>query len=154
LFCGLTLRYRETIHYKAAAACGVSSARNRPLKFDRITECQAYERVVLATSRLWERGIGSEIFESHPDFIALNLNYRRCTTGGFGQCGQGEYSGLVVTDGINGFRVISMFVDTLIPEDTKFEDITDHLGKYHPNHVQCDICYRQCKTDPLMPIEK
>lgn len=118
---------------------GVSSARNRPLKFDRITECQTYERVVLATSRLWERGIGSEIFESHPDFIALNLNYRRCTTGGFGQCGQGEYSGLVVTDGINGFRVISMFVDTLIPEDTKFQDITDRLGKYHPNHVQCDI---------------
>jgi hypothetical protein len=26
LFCGLTLRYRKTIHYKAAAACGVMLA--------------------------------------------------------------------------------------------------------------------------------
>lgn len=109
------------------------------MKFERITECQAYERVVLATERLWENGIGNEIFEAHSEFIALNLDYRRCTTGGFGQCGQGEYSGLVVTDGVNGFSVISMFVDTLLPEDTRFEDITNGLGKYNPLHPQCDI---------------
>lgn len=26
-----------------------------------------------------------------------------------------------------------------MPEDTRFEDITDRLGKYHPDHPQCDI---------------
>ncbi len=109
------------------------------MRFNRITENQAYERIVDATEKLWEQGIGSPVFEEHPEFKKLNLNYKRCITAGFGVCGQGEYGGLIVTDGEKGYRVISMFVDTLCPEDTKFEDITDKLGKSDPNHDQCDI---------------
>ncbi len=109
------------------------------MQFGRITENQAYERIVNSTKMLWERGIGSPILEDHSEFKKLALNYRRCTTGGFGMCGEGEYSGLVVTDSVSGYRVISMFIDTLNPEDTVFEDITQKLGKNDPNHNQCDI---------------
>ncbi|WCN13004.1 hypothetical protein GV054_08300 [Marinomonas mediterranea] len=109
------------------------------MQFDRITENQAYENVVKATKKLWEQGIGSPIFEDHLEFKKLNLKYKRCTTGGFGVCGEGEYSGLIVTDGDNGYRVISIFVDALCPEDTEFKDVTESLGKNDPTHNQCDI---------------
>lgn len=109
------------------------------MKFKRITENQAYQKIVNATEYLWENGVGNPLFERHPEFKKLALNYRRCTTGGFSLCGQGEYSGLIVTDGMNGYRVISIFVDTLCPEDTVFEDITLKIGKHDPNHNQCDI---------------
>jgi hypothetical protein len=33
LFCGLTLRYRKTIHYKAAAACGVMHQQEQAMGF-------------------------------------------------------------------------------------------------------------------------
>ena len=109
------------------------------MKFDRITENQAYENIVKATKKLWDQGIGFPVFEDHLEFRALNLTYARCTTGGFGICGEGEYSGFIVTDGHSGYRVISMFVDTLCPEETYFKDITDSLGKNNPIHNQCDI---------------
>lgn len=110
------------------------------MKFERITENQAYERIVLATKKLWENGTGFKyLFEENPLFAELDIDLKRSTTGGFGQCGQGEYSGLIVTDNIQGYRVISMFVDTLVPEDTYFNDITENLGKLALTHSQCDI---------------
>ncbi len=109
------------------------------MKFDRITENKVYERIVSATNKLWEEGVGSSVFEDHPEFKKLKLNYKRCTTAGFGICGQGEYSGVIITDGDNEYRVISMFVDTLCPEYTRFEDVTNKLGESNPAHNQCDI---------------
>jgi len=109
------------------------------MKFKRITEAQAYEHIVKTTKDLRENGIINKEIREHPEIKNLNLDFNYCTSSGFGICGQGEYSGLVVTKGSNKYKVISIFIDTLCPEDTEIEDITSKLGKSDPEHPQCDI---------------
>ena len=108
------------------------------MHFKHITENQAYERVVKATHRLRSVGFG-ELFHSHPKIIELALDLDYCTTSGFGICGQGEYSGLIVVNGSEEYRVISIYIDTLSKEDTLIQDITDSLGEANPEHKKCDI---------------
>ncbi len=112
---------------------------NKLMEFKRITENQAYDRVVRATDSLRRVGMGFPIFEDHPEIQKYNFDYQRCATGGFGICGEGEYSGLIVIDGDYKFRVISIFIDRLIPEDTEIVDITKSLGKFDPENPRCDI---------------
>ncbi len=109
------------------------------MKFSRITENKAYEHVVEATRWLHENGVRCREISTHPAFKDLRLNLSRCTTSGYGLTGQGEYSALFVTGHEDGYRVISIFIDTLCPEDTSIEDITDSLGKLNPEHPKCDI---------------
>ncbi|MES9929667.1 MAG: hypothetical protein ABW158_16275 [Candidatus Thiodiazotropha sp. 6PDIVS] len=109
------------------------------MKFSRITENQAYEYIVEATKRLHEKGIECKEISMHPAVQKLGLNFSRCTTSGYGLTGQGEYSALFVAGGANGYRVFDIYIDTLSPEDTSVEEITESLGKLNPEHQQCDI---------------
>ncbi len=109
------------------------------MKFSRITENQAYEYIVEATKRLHERGVECKAISTHPAVKKLDLDLSRCTTSGYGLTGQGEYSALFVTAGENGYRVFDIYIDTLSPEDTCVEEITDSLGRLNPEHQQCDI---------------
>ena len=108
------------------------------MHFKRITENQAYERIVNATNYLWSNGLGEPFF-SHPKVKELALDLNRCTTSGFGLSGQDEYSGLIVTDGSSGYRVISIYIDLYSEEDTSIGDITNHLKENNPEHKKCDI---------------
>lgn len=109
------------------------------MKFSRITENQAYDYVVEVTKRLHEKGVECKEISTHPDVQELGLNLSLCTTSGYGLTGQGEYSALFVTGGENGYRVFDIYIDTLSPEDTSVEEITESLGKLNPEHKQCDI---------------
>jgi len=104
----------------------------------RITENQAYEYIVSATDRLRSNGLG-EPFDSHPKVKELDLNFERCTTSGFGLTGQDEYSGLIVTDGPNQYRVFDIFIDLSSDEDTSIEDVTNQIVEDNPEHKKCDI---------------
>lgn len=109
------------------------------MKFKRITENKAYEYIVEATSRLHKNGVVCNEISKHPEFKKLGLNLSRCTTSGYGLTGQGEYSGLFVTDGEGKYRVVDIYIDTLSPDDTSIADITNSLGEMNPEHSQCDI---------------
>lgn len=109
------------------------------MRFTRITENQSYEQIVQATEDLRKNGIKEKAIREHPEVVALNLNLSRCTTAGMGLCGQGEYSGTVVTDGPTGYKVIKIFIDTLEPNETEIVDITESLGKLNPENTKCDI---------------
>ena len=109
------------------------------MKFDRISENQAYEYIVEATKQLHDKGIVCKEISMHPDVKALGLDLSRCTTSGYGLTGQGEYSALFVTASEGGYKVIDIYIDILSPEDTSVEDITDSLDKLNPEHQQCDI---------------
>lgn len=109
------------------------------MKFKRITENQAYEHVVETTRQLHESGVRCQEISMHPAFKELGLNYSRCTTSGFGLTGQGEYSAIFVTEREGGYKVFDIYIDTLDPENTNIEDITELLGKLNPEHPQCDI---------------
>lgn len=54
------------------------------MKFDRITENQAYEYIVEATKQLHDKGIVCKEISMHPDVKALGLDLSRCTTSGYG----------------------------------------------------------------------
>lgn len=109
------------------------------MRFTRTTENQSYEHVVNATNDLRKNGIRDKAIREHPDVIALNLDFNRCATPGMGLSGQGEYTGAIVTDGENGYRVIDIYIDTLEPDETEVIDITDSLGELDPTHPKCDI---------------
>ena len=109
------------------------------MKFSRITENQAYARIVEATSLLHEKGIECKEISEHTEFRQLGLNLQRCTTSGYGLSGEGEYSALFVTDGEKKYRVISVYIDTMSPKDTSIDDISESLGVCDPCHNQCDI---------------
>jgi len=109
------------------------------MRFTRITENQSYEQIVQATMDLRKSGIKEKVIREHPGVLALDLNFNKCTTSGIGICGQGVYSGTVVTGNHNEYKVVKIFIDTLEPNETEITDITESLGVLNPEHSKCDI---------------
>ena len=109
------------------------------MKFSRITEEQAYARVVEATKMLHDKGIQCKEIANHPSVKELGLNLLNCTTSGYGLTGEGEYSALFVSSADEGYKVYDIFVDILSPGDTSVNEISKSLGRLNPEHKQCDI---------------
>ncbi len=109
------------------------------MKFDRITENQSYERIVNATRRLRSFGTGFPFIDHHPDFVQFKFDYQKCVTSGFSICGQGEYEGFIVTGKGSEWTVVSVFVDTLCPDDSEIKVWAIQGSKLDPTHAQCDI---------------
>ena len=109
------------------------------MKFKRITENRAYEQVVSATKRLRETGFYNKEVREHKAIKQLCLDLDKTTTSGAGISGEGEFSGDIVAASENGYKVISIYIDVLCPENTEIVDITEILGERNPNHKKCDI---------------
>jgi len=109
------------------------------VKFKRITENKSYQAIVDATEYFKINGFDDEVVRHHELIKALNLDLMKTTTAGVGICGEEEYSGFIVTNKDNNYKVIEIYIDILCPYYTSVRDISDNLKQLNPSHRLCDI---------------